>query len=62
MIERVALLVVMTALSACADNLESNAQCIRTAGCTSSFPSSGYGPVHAQAAEPTAAPAWQNPQ
>jgi hypothetical protein len=49
------------ALSACASNLESSAQCARTAGCTSSFPSSGYGPIQAQAAEPTAAPSWQTP-
>jgi hypothetical protein len=50
------------ALSACANNLESNAQCLRTAGCTSSFPNSGYGPIHAQAAGPDAAPVWQPPQ
>ena len=49
------------ALSACANNFESSAQCARTAGCASSFPSSGYGPIQAQATEPMAAPAWQTP-
>jgi hypothetical protein len=61
MMQRVALTLMVLALSACANNLESNAQCLRTAGCTSSFPNSGYGPIHAQAAGPDAAPVWQPP-
>lgn len=49
------------ALAGCASNYESNAQCVRTAGCVSSFPNSGYGPIHAQAVGPDAAPVWQPP-
>lgn len=60
--QRMVVMGLSLALAGCANNYESNAQCLRTAGCTSSFPSSGYGPVHAQAAEPTAAPSWQPPQ
>ena len=43
----------MIALPACAtNNYESAQTCASTAGCTSSFPNSGYGPVHAQAVAP----------
>ena len=59
--QRIAVIGLALALAGCANNLESNAQCLRTAGCTSSFPNSGYGPIHAQAAGPDAAPVWQPP-
>jgi hypothetical protein len=46
-------------VSGCVSNYETSAECARTAGCTSSFPSSGYGPIQAQAVEPAAASRWQ---
>ena len=50
---RVLAIASMIALPACATNNYESAQiCARTAGCTSSFPNSGYGPVHAQAVAP----------
>lgn len=49
--------------SACvADNYHSSAKCARNAGCASSFASSGYGGIHAQAAEPQAPSRWQPQQ
>jgi hypothetical protein len=47
------------AAAGCVSNFQTSAECARTAGCTSSFPSSGYGPIQAQAAEPSAASRWQ---
>jgi hypothetical protein len=55
----VGLIILGFGLVGCASNLEANAECLRVAGCTSSFPSSGYGPIQAQAAEPSAASRWQ---
>lgn len=60
--QRFVIIAIAFALSACASNLEANAQCVRLGGCVSSFPNSGYGPVHAQAAGPLAPPQWQPPQ
>ena len=60
--QRLVTIAIAFALSACASNLEANAQCVRLGGCVSSFPNSGYGPVHAQATGPLAPPQWQNPQ
>ena len=40
-------------LTACAhDQYQAAADCAHRAGCVSSFESSGYGPVHAQAVAP----------
>lgn len=56
----VTIMVLGLGLSACvADNYHASAECARTAGCASSFASSGYGPIHAQAAEPHAPSRWQ---
>ncbi|KAB7645415.1 hypothetical protein [Polymorphobacter fuscus] len=46
-------------LSGCATTYSASNECARTAGCTSSFASSGYGPIQAQAAEPLAPSRWQ---
>jgi hypothetical protein len=40
-------------LGGCAyDYHAANADCLRVAGCVSSFPGTGYGPIHAQAVAP----------
>ncbi len=50
---RILAIAAMVTLSACAtNNYEASQTCARTAGCTSSFSNSGYGPVHAQAVAP----------
>jgi hypothetical protein len=60
--QRLVIIAIAFALSGCASSLEANAQCVRLGGCVSSFPNSGYGPIHAQAAGPLAPPQWQPPQ
>jgi hypothetical protein len=60
--QRLVIIVFACGLSACASNLEANEQCVRLGGCVSSFPNSGYGPLHAQAVGPLAPPQWQPPQ
>jgi hypothetical protein len=60
-VQRLLIIALAVAVSACASNLESNAQCVRLGGCVSSFPNSGYGPIHAQAVGPETPPQWQPP-
>jgi hypothetical protein len=60
--QRLVIIAFALVLSACANNLEANAQCLQLGGCVSSFPNSGYGPLHAQAVGPLAPPQWQPPQ
>ena len=50
---RIFSIITLLALSGCAyDHYTGNQNCTQAAGCTSSFPNSGYGPVHAQAVAP----------
>lgn len=47
---RLMVLALLAGLSGCAyDNYTGNQNCLQNSGCESSFPASGYGPVHAQA-------------
>ena len=56
---RMAILVLAVGVAGCASTFESATECAHTAGCASSFPSTGYGPIQAQAAEPQAPSRWQ---
>ncbi|PZN95395.1 MAG: hypothetical protein DCF31_06660 [Alphaproteobacteria bacterium] len=50
---RTGALVLLLGLGGCAyDHYAGNQQCAQQAGCVSSFPDSGYGPIQAQAVAP----------
>ncbi|WP_426166216.1 hypothetical protein [Sandarakinorhabdus sp. DWP1-3-1] len=50
---RTTLLALCLGLGGCAyDHYAANQQCAQQAGCVSSFPDSGYGPIQAQAVAP----------
>lgn len=53
----------LLALAGCAtDNHTATQECLQTAGCVSSFPGTGYDPIHAQAVEGSPSPSRIQPQ
>ena len=57
MMTRIFGVAILLGLGGCAyDNYTGNVDCAGTAGCVSSFPKTGTGPIHAQAVAPDAPP------